>query len=101
MSKKMDTLCKITNAIHDSPPGRVLKNKMLKANMLHDACDYLARNHPPIFNVSVAGPEWRNFLAKPALKYILRLLAGLARAHEPSQVVDYPIFIINQTLLVL
>ncbi|MCP9258029.1 hypothetical protein DINM_001193 [Dirofilaria immitis] len=70
--QKVETLCKITSAIHDSASGRILK-KMMDAGLIADACRYLAENHPPIFNVS------------PSLKYVLKLMAGMARAHKPSQ----------------
>jgi hypothetical protein len=30
--------------------------------------------------------EWKEFIARPALKVILRFLAGLATDHEPTQV---------------
>lgn len=86
MTKKVDTLCKITSAIHDSASGRILKKKMMDAGLIAGACQYLAENHPPLFNVSVTGPEWKQFLAKPSLKYVLRLMAGMARAHKLSQV---------------
>uniref|UniRef100_A0A915PMF8 UBR-type domain-containing protein n=1 Tax=Setaria digitata TaxID=48799 RepID=A0A915PMF8_9BILA len=83
--QKVETLCKITSAIHDSASGRILKKKMMDAGLIADACRYLAENHPPIFNVSVTGSEWKYFLSKPSLKYVLKLMAGMARAHEPSQ----------------
>ncbi|CAG9534491.1 unnamed protein product [Cercopithifilaria johnstoni] len=83
--QKVETLCKITSAIHDSASGRILKKKMMDAGLIADACRYLAENHPPIFNVSVTGPEWKYFLSKPSLKYVLKLMAGMARDHKPSQ----------------
>uniref|UniRef100_A0A158Q763 UBR-type domain-containing protein n=1 Tax=Elaeophora elaphi TaxID=1147741 RepID=A0A158Q763_9BILA len=83
--QKVETLCKITSAIHDSASGRILKKKMMDAGLITDACRYLAENHPPIFNVSVTGPEWKYFLSKHSLKYVLKLMAGMARAHKPSQ----------------
>jgi E3 ubiquitin-protein ligase UBR4 len=30
--------------------------------------------------------DWKEFISKPALKYILRFLTGLATEHEHSQV---------------
>nr|CDQ02267.1 Bm2761, isoform b [Brugia malayi] len=83
--QKVEILCKITSAIHDSASGRTLKKKMMDAGLITDACRYLAENHPPIFNVSVMGPEWKYFLSKPSLKYVLKLMAGMARSHKPSQ----------------
>uniref|UniRef100_A0A0M3HTT2 UBR-type domain-containing protein n=1 Tax=Ascaris lumbricoides TaxID=6252 RepID=A0A0M3HTT2_ASCLU len=85
MTRKLNTLCSITNAIPASTPGAVLKKKLMDAGLIAAACEYLAVNHPPLFNVSVEGPEWKQFLARPALKYVLKLLAGMARTHKPSQ----------------
>lgn len=84
--QKVETLCKITSAIHNSAAGWILKKKMMDAGLVADACKYLAENHPPIFNLSVMGHEWKYFLTKPSLKYVLKLMAGMARAHKPSQV---------------
>lgn len=89
MSKKLDTLCKITSAIDSSASGCMLKKKMLDAGFITDACDYLLCSHPPLFNVSVEGPEWKHFLSKPSLKYILKLFAGMANNHTPSQVCQF------------
>lgn len=30
--------------------------------------------------------DWKEYIAKPALKYILRFLTGLAHDHKPTQV---------------
>ena len=30
-------------------------------------------------------PDWKEFVGKPSLKYILRALAGLAEKHAPTQ----------------
>lgn len=30
--------------------------------------------------------EWKEFISKPSLKYILRFWTGLANGHEPTQV---------------
>lgn len=32
--------------------------------------------------------EWKEYISKPSLKYILRLLTGLATQHEATQVCD-------------
>lgn len=33
--------------------------------------------------------EWKEFISKPSLKYILRFWTGLANGHEPTQVLLY------------
>ncbi|VDK44653.1 unnamed protein product [Anisakis simplex] len=85
MTKKLDTMCSITYAIPASESGAILKRKLMDAGIVACACDYLSINHPPLFNVSVEGPEWKQFLGRAALKYVLKLLAGMARTHKPSQ----------------
>lgn len=30
--------------------------------------------------------DWKEYISKPALKYILRFLTGLANEHKPTQV---------------
>ncbi|MFH4973737.1 hypothetical protein AB6A40_000446 [Gnathostoma spinigerum] len=86
MTKKLDTLCVITASIYASAPGARLKNRLLKAGLIEGACHYLAANHPSLYNLSVEGPEWKQFLAKPSLKYVLRFMEGMAAHHKPSQI---------------
>lgn len=45
--------------------------------MLQDALAYI-ENHMPVSKklVVVCNDEWKEFLARPSLKYILRLLTG-------------------------
>jgi hypothetical protein len=42
--------------------------------------------------------DWIEFISKPALKYILRFLTGLATDHEPTQVRDVDITILYPLL---
>lgn len=83
--KKLDTLCTITSSIHASASGKLLKDKLIESGLIRSACDYLLLNHPPLFNVSVEGPQWVQFLGRPSLKYVLKLLAGMAKNHEIAQ----------------
>lgn len=84
--KKLDTLCSITGSIHASASGRLLKDKLIESGLIRSACEYLLSNHPPLFNISVEGQQWVQFLGRPSLKYVLKLLAGMAKNHEVAQV---------------
>lgn len=54
--------------------------------MVHNALDYLLQNAPPIRTaVARDSPEWKDFVAKPSLKFVLRLLTGLAHSHVTTQ----------------
>ena len=54
--------------------------------MVHNALAYLHQNAPPI-QTTIARDlaEWKEFVAKPSLKFVLRLLAGLAHSHVTTQ----------------
>ena len=49
--------------------------------------DYLAENAPKAKTVLVRvdDPDWKEFVGKPSLKFVLRALAGLAEKHPPTQ----------------
>ena len=54
--------------------------------MVHNALEYLLQNAPPIRTaVARDSPEWKDFVAKPSLKFVLRLLTGLAHSHVTTQ----------------
>lgn len=82
---KLDIFCAMTRAIQVSQSGGLLKDKMLAAGVVREAAEYLGMHHPPLYKTTIDSPEWKEFLAKPSLKYVLRLLAGLAHGHSPSQ----------------
>jgi E3 ubiquitin-protein ligase UBR4 len=82
---RLDTFCAMSRAVQVSTAGSKLKDKLLSANLVKHAAEYLGMHHPPLFKTSVDSAEWKEFLARPALKYVLRVLAGLAHGHAPSQ----------------
>ena len=54
--------------------------------VVNNALDYLLYNAPPIRTaVARDSPEWKDFVAKPSLKFVLRLLTGLAHSHITTQ----------------
>lgn len=54
--------------------------------MVHNALDYLHR-YAPAIRTAIArdSTEWKDFVAKPSLKFVLRLLTGLAHSHVTTQ----------------
>lgn len=53
---------------------------------MNNALDYLHQNAPPIRTaIAHDSPEWKEFVAKPLVKFVLRLLTGLAHSHETTQ----------------
>jgi E3 ubiquitin-protein ligase UBR4 len=54
--------------------------------VVNNALDYLLQNAPPIRTaVARDSPEWKDFVAKPSLTFVLRLLTGLAHSHVTTQ----------------
>lgn len=54
--------------------------------MVYTALDYLLQNAPTIRSaIARDSPEWKEFVAKPSLKFVLRLLTGLAHSHFTTQ----------------
>ena len=58
-----------------------------EAGVVERALTYLRQHAPPgkkaLLNTN--DEQWKSFLARPALNYVLRVLAGLATKHEPTQ----------------
>lgn len=53
---------------------------------MNNALDYLHQNAPPIRTaIAHDSPEWKEFVAKPSVKFVLRLLTGLAHSHVTTQ----------------
>ena len=54
--------------------------------VVNDALAYLHENAPAVQTIVGRDlAEWKEFVAKPSLKFILRLLTGLAHSHETTQ----------------
>ena len=49
---------------------------------------FIFQSHAPPVKATLSrtdSDDWKEFISKPSLKYILRFLAGLASDHEPTQ----------------
>ena len=64
-----------------------MKSQMLEMGIVAKCVDHLRRNAPPITSVLVKAddPFWKEFVSKASLRYILRIVAGLAVDHSPTQ----------------
>ena len=83
---KMESFCVFCSGIERNEIGSQLKDMILRANIVKDALAYI-NWHIPKNNkvVVVCDDDWKEFLCRPSLKYVLRLLTGLASKHAGSQ----------------
>jgi len=83
---KMESFCDFCTGIERNQIGNQLKDIILRANIVEDALSYLRRHVPQSSKIVVAlDQEWRDFIARPSLRYILLLLTGLATKHVATQ----------------
>uniref|UniRef100_A0A0P4VZ39 E3 ubiquitin ligase UBR4 C-terminal domain-containing protein n=1 Tax=Scylla olivacea TaxID=85551 RepID=A0A0P4VZ39_SCYOL len=83
---KMEAFCVFCDGIERNENGNQLKDMIIRANIVKDALAYI-ENHMPVSKklLVVCNDEWKEFLGRPSLKYILRLLTGLATKHQGTQ----------------
>lgn len=82
----IDLFCIMVDAIEQNDVGNQLKNFIVAENIVSDSLDYLTTNAPPLKSSLLAtSEEWKSFTSKPALKYVLRILRGLAQSHSTTQ----------------
>ena len=83
----LESLCALTAGIETNCMGNQLKDMFVEAGVVERALAYLQQHAPPgkkaLLNTN--DEQWKSFLARPALNYVLRVLAGLATKHEPTQ----------------
>ncbi|XP_037079445.1 E3 ubiquitin-protein ligase UBR4-like [Pollicipes pollicipes] len=84
---QLESLCALTAGIETNCMGNQLKDMFVEAGVVERALAYLRDHAPPgkkaLLNTN--DEQWKSFLARPALNYVLRVLAGLATKHEPTQ----------------
>ncbi|GMT07483.1 hypothetical protein PENTCL1PPCAC_29657 [Pristionchus entomophagus] len=85
VERRADSFTLIVDAILPTEKGTALKHKLIKAGVIEHAVKALVYMHPPLYG-TVESPEWKTYLARPALKLILGLLKGMAKGDEQSQV---------------
>lgn len=86
--QKLEMFCVLTNGIERNEIGNTLKDYIISLGIVRDALDYIALHAPCVKPTLLRtdSDELKEFISKPALKYILRILTGLAHSHENTQV---------------
>ncbi|XP_078604123.1 E3 ubiquitin-protein ligase UBR4-like isoform X2 [Branchiostoma floridae x Branchiostoma japonicum] len=79
----LDCFCQIMNAIEKSPNGERLKDLMIKHGVVKLAIDYITCHAPSSANLD--SESWKEFIARPALPFILRMLTGQSQGHPQTQ----------------
>ncbi|KAL1138883.1 hypothetical protein AAG570_008945 [Ranatra chinensis] len=85
--QKLELFCNLAIGIERSSLGNTLKDYILSLGIVGQALGYIT-NHAPLVKPTFMhsdSDEWKEFISKPSLKYILRLLTGLASHHKPTQ----------------
>ena len=84
---KMESFCEFCCGIERNEIGDPLKDMILRANIVKDALSYIDRHIPKSSKVLIVfeNEEWKEFLGRPSLKCVLRLLTGLASKHKGTQ----------------
>lgn len=86
--QKLEMFCVLTNSIEKNAIGNTLKDYIISLDIVKNALEYI-KIHAPCVKptlLRVDSDELKDFISKPALKYILRFLTGLAHSHEKTQV---------------
>ncbi|CAG9856656.1 unnamed protein product [Phyllotreta striolata] len=85
--QKLEMFCVLTNGIEKNSIGNTLKDYIISLDVVKNALEYI-KVHAPCVKptlLRVDSDELKDFISKPALKYILRFLTGLAHSHEKTQ----------------
>ncbi|XP_066993474.2 E3 ubiquitin-protein ligase UBR4 [Anabrus simplex] len=84
---KLELLCVLTAGIERNTIGNTLKDHIISLGIVRQALEYITMHAPCVRPTLLRtdSDDWKEFISKPALKYILRFLTGLATDHEPTQ----------------
>ncbi|KAJ0180973.1 hypothetical protein K1T71_003058 [Dendrolimus kikuchii] len=84
---RMELFCVLCANIERNSIGGTLKDYLISLGVVRDALEYIVKNAPCVKPTLVCtdSDELKEFISRPALKYILRFLTGLATDHEPTQ----------------
>ncbi|XP_012287187.1 E3 ubiquitin-protein ligase UBR4 isoform X2 [Orussus abietinus] len=85
--QKLELFCILTQGIERNAIGNTLKDHIISMGIVKDAFEYITVQAPCVKPTLMRtdSDELKEFISKPALKYILRFLTGLATDHEPTQ----------------
>eukprot|EP00795_Rhopilema_esculentum_P010771 gene10771-19563_t len=84
----LECFCVISNGISNTLSGSRLKDLIIDHHIPQRALDYLTEHTPPkSFSASgiLDANKWKEFLVRPALPYVLRILTGLVGGHSGTQ----------------
>ncbi|CAH2989845.1 unnamed protein product [Chilo suppressalis] len=84
---RMELFCVLCANIERNSIGGTLKDYLISLGVVRDALEYIVKHAPCVKPTLVCtdSDELKEFISRPALKYILRFLTGLANDHEPTQ----------------
>ncbi|XP_068628453.1 E3 ubiquitin-protein ligase UBR4 isoform X2 [Battus philenor] len=84
---RMELFCVLCANIERNSIGGTLKDYLISLGVVRDALEYIMKHAPCVKPTLVCtdSDELKEFISRPALKYILRFLTGLAADHEPTQ----------------
>ncbi|XP_047525824.1 E3 ubiquitin-protein ligase UBR4 [Pieris napi] len=84
---RIELFCALCANIERNSVGGTLKDYLISLGVVRDALDYIVRHAPCVKPTLVCtdSDELKEFISRPALKFILRFLTGLASDHEPTQ----------------
>ncbi|CAD6222096.1 GSCOCG00011717001-RA-CDS, partial [Cotesia congregata] len=85
--QKLELFCVLTQGIDQNVIGNTLKDYFIDMGIVRDAFEYITVYAPCVKPTLLRtdSDELKEFISKPALKYILRFLTGLATDHQPTQ----------------
>ncbi|KAH8034573.1 hypothetical protein HPB51_025771 [Rhipicephalus microplus] len=84
---QLECFCNLSAGIEPNDNGNRLKDLLVARGIVEGAIQYLLVYAPPAKSSLLSASEnWKEFTSKPALKYVLRILTGLSRGHEKTQV---------------
>lgn len=84
-----DCFCSIASKIENNHNGFKLKELIIENGIVAKALKYLEKQTPqkPFSKANLLEADvWKEFLARPSLPYVLRLLTGLCKGHETTQI---------------
>lgn len=90
--QKLELFCNITSAIEKNALGNTLKDHIMSLGIVDKALEYITTHAPSMKSTfwRTDSNDWKEYISKPALKYVLRSLTGLANEHKPTQMVVSP-----------
>jgi len=81
-----DCFCVIAQGIEINANGNKLKDLICSQDLVSNTLDYLKMHAPNLKAYQPSDSDsWKEFISKTSLPYALRLLTGLCRGHETTQ----------------